>query len=124
MKKGDFYIGNLREDGLKGNHRGWVVGTFMEEVPRKTKHVELMYWEFPVGKTSHPTKTSETLEITMVFKGKVLGEVAGEKISLEAGQYIVISPKVINNLVKEVVEKTQAVTIKAPSDPKAKKVIA
>jgi quercetin dioxygenase-like cupin family protein len=118
-----FYLGNFRSDALNGQHHGWVVGAFMEDGPRQTDAVEIKYWEFPVGEAMHDKKISSTFETTFILEGKVSGEVNGQPIRLTKGDYVVIQPGVSNNVVKEVVEPARGLTIKAPSDPRAKKVL-
>jgi len=44
-----YYTGKFREDGLNGPNRGWIVGTFMQDGPRKTDQVEIKYWEYKAG---------------------------------------------------------------------------
>ena len=118
-----FYKGSYRDDGLNEPNYGWIVGKFKDEAPRKNNDVEIKYWEFEVGLTEHPTKESSIIECTFILSGKVKGIVAGKVIILNAGDYIVIEPGVSNNLVTEILEKATGLTIKAPSDPTAKKVL-
>lgn len=95
----------------------------MENYPRKNSEVEIKYWERKPGRTTHPKKTSSTLEITLILEGKIRGQVDNKPITLEAGQYITIKPNIVNNLSEVVVKECKAITVKAPSDPSAKKVI-
>ena len=69
------------------------------------------------------TKESAIIECTFILSGKVKGIVAGEEVILEAGDYIVIEPGVPNNLVIEILEYATGLTVKAPSDPSAKRVL-
>jgi hypothetical protein len=64
------YVGNYPKDSEDEYdlHRGWVIGKFMEESPRKNDHVEVKYWEFEAGDTGHKAKTSGTLECTFISK--------------------------------------------------------
>lgn len=83
-----------------------------------------MYWEFEAGKPSnHPTKVSSIIECTFILKGKVRSFVDGTEAILKAGDYIVIHPGTPNNLQVEILEDTAGITVKAPSDPSAKKII-
>ena len=102
---------------------GWFIGTFIEEGAAKTEDVEIKYWEFPVGKTSHDTKTSAIFECTLILSGKCRGEIEGEEYIFSAGDYIAIQPNTPNNLVIEILEPATGITIKAPSDPSAKQVV-
>lgn len=120
-----YYIGEFRKDALSGPNRGWIVGGFMENMPRKNNEVEVMYWEFGAGEdTKHPLKVSSIIECTFILKGKTKCLIDGIKTILRAGDYIVIQPGTPNNTVAEILEDAAGITIKAPSDPTAKKVIA
>jgi len=118
-----FYTGSYQNDGLNEPNHGWIVGKFKDEAPRKNNEVEINYWEFEVGLTNHPTKESTIIECTFVLSGKVKGIVAGEEVILKAGDYIVIEPGVSNNIVIEILENATGLTVKAPSDPSAKRVL-
>jgi mannose-6-phosphate isomerase-like protein (cupin superfamily) len=119
-----FYIGNYREDALNGPNRGWIVGTFIQDLPRKNDELEIMYWEFKAGEaTNHPLKVSSIIECTLILKGRTRCVIDGQEKILKAGDYIVIKPGVPNNNVFEILEDVSGITIKAPSDPTAKKVI-
>jgi len=118
-----YYIGDYREDGLNEPNRGWIVGKFKETVPRKNDAVEIKYWEFDVGATDHPLKESSIIECTFVLSGKTKGTIAGNEILLKAGDYVVIQPGTPNNLVAEILEPATGLTVKAPSDPSAKKIL-
>lgn len=95
----------------------------MDKLPQKTEHVEIKYWEFPVGQTDHQTKISDIIEVTFIIKGKVSGTINGQNVSLSSGQYCVISPGTENNLSVNVLEDVVGLTIKAPSDPGAKHLV-
>lgn len=119
-----FYVGSYRHDGLNNSHRGWIIGKFMENKPQKTDKVEVKYWEFDKCEdTKHPMKTSETIECTFILTGKTKAIINNETVILVAGDYIVIEPNVPNNVVQNILEDTTGITIKAPSDPSAKKVL-
>jgi len=118
-----FYRGSYKNDGLNEPNHGWIVGKFKDEAPRKNNEVEIKYWEFETGFTDHPTKESAIIECTFILAGKVRGIVASEEVILSAGDYIVIEPGVPNNLVIEILENATGLTVKAPSDPSAKKVL-
>jgi quercetin dioxygenase-like cupin family protein len=118
-----YYVGSYRNDGLRDPHRGWIVGTFKEASPRKNEAVEIKYWEFKTGATDHPLKQSATIECTFILKGKTRAMIADEEIILVAGDYVVIEPGTPNNTVVEILEDAAGLTVKAPSDPSAKKVL-
>lgn len=119
-----YYIGSYREDALNGPNRGWIVGTFMDDLPRKNDEVEIMYWEFKAGEeTKHPLKVSSIFECTLILKGKTKCLIDGKETTLKAGDYIVIKPGTPNNNVAEILEDAAGITIKAPSDPTAKKIV-
>ena len=124
MVKTSYYVGSFKKDANEGNHRGWIVGTFMEELPRKTEALEIRYWDFKVGEdTKHPTKMSGTIECTFILKGKTRAFIGSEEVILKEGDYVVIEPGTPNNLIVEILEDTIGLTIKAPSDPSAKTVL-
>lgn len=119
-----WYDGNVVRDGLLGPNRGWIAGTFMADEPRKNPDVEVKFWAFEAGvPTNHPTKTSGIIEITIVLSGIVCGTVDGVETVLTAGDYVVIAPGVENNTIERVLATATGLTIKAPSDPTAKKVV-
>lgn len=125
MSDTTFYKGSYIKDGVEGPYRGWLVGTFVDNGPRKTDVVEVKYWEYAAGvDTNHPTKTSSTLETTFILKGTVKAIIDNEEMILRAGDYVVIPPGLINNAVVETIEDAAGLTVKAPSDPSAKKIVA
>lgn len=119
----DYYVGSYRNDALNDPNHGWIVGKFKDTLPRKTDEVEIKYWEFEVGPTDHPTKESAIIECTLLLSGKTKALINDEELVLQAGDYVVIKPGIRNNLVLEVLEPATGITIKAPSDPSAKKVL-
>ena len=122
--KTSYYVGNFRDDGLNGPNRGWIVGTFIENAPRKNEEVEIKYWEFQTGEAvGHGTKVSTIIECTFILKGKTKCLIGDDIIELKQGDYIVIQPGTPNNTVAEILEDTAGLTIKAPSDPTAKTII-
>jgi quercetin dioxygenase-like cupin family protein len=120
----NYYLGDFREDGLDGPNRGWIVGTFIESEPRKNEEVEIKYWEFKAGEeVGHGTKVSAIIECTFILKGRTRCLVGDDEIELKQGDYIVIKPGTPNNTVVEIIEDVVGLTIKAPSDPTAKKLV-
>ena len=119
-----YYVGDFQEDGLHGPNRGWIVGTFIDNEPRKNEEVEVKYWEFKAGEeVGHGTKISAIIECTFVLKGRTKCLVGDDEIELKQGDYIVIRPGTPNNAVLEILEDAAGLTIKAPSDPTAKKLV-
>lgn len=118
-----YYIGSYRNDGLNEPNRGWIVGKFKDSKPRKNDDVEIKYWEFKTGPTDHPMKESSIIECTFILYGKTKALIDGNEVFLKAGDYVVIEPGTPNNLVAEILEDAAGLTIKAPSDPTAKKVL-
>ena len=122
--RGEYYVGSFREDGLNGPNRGWIVGTFMKDLPRKNEQVEVKYWEYKAGENvGHGIKISSIIECVFILKGKTRCTIGDDEITLNAGDYVVIKPGVLSNVVVEIIEDTSALTVKAPSDPTAKKII-
>jgi hypothetical protein len=72
-----YYVGSYRDDGINGPNRGWIVGTFMDEPPRKNGAVEIKYWEFPAGPTDHALKESSIIEVVFILQGKTRAAVGG-----------------------------------------------
>jgi len=120
----NYYIGDLKYDAKNGGHRGWVVGEFMEEdTVRKNEAVEILYFEFPPGKIEHPTKVSSIIEVTILLDGDMGGMIDDREIHLKKGEYVVISPGTVNNTARYTETGVKGLTIKAPSDTTAKKII-
>jgi quercetin dioxygenase-like cupin family protein len=120
----NYYIGSYREDAVNGPNRGWIMGTFMADGPRKNSDVEIRYWEFPKGEpTNHPMKVSSIIECTIILKGETKAIIDGKEVILRQGDYVVITPGTPNNNNSEILEDCAGITIKAPSDPTAKKII-
>jgi uncharacterized cupin superfamily protein len=95
----------------------------MESGPRRTGDVEIKYWEYPVGPTGHRAKISKTTEVTFILEGETVAEIDGERLVLRVGDYVVIQPDTPNNTVVEILSNAAGLTVKAPSDPSAKKII-
>lgn len=95
----------------------------METGPRRTNDLEIKYWEYPKGPTDHDCKVSTSIEATFILKGATKAEVDGEEIILNSGDYVIIQPGTPNNTVVEALDNVAGLTVKAPSDPDAKKVI-
>ena len=106
--KGNFKI-RSKEKG------GWFVGWFMDCCER-SEDIEIKYWEFEPGIPKHDRKyQKQCTEITLILKGKIEGIVEGERIKLEAGDYVMIPPRVKNGFPDNVFEYAEGITIKFPS---------
>lgn len=116
-----YKIGNFSEDA--GAHRGWFIGTFMEDPAVKTDAVEVKYWHYNKGPVAHDTKISSTYECTLIIAGSCKGVINGTPVELHAGEYYAVQSGISNNIPIEALEPVTGITIKAPSDPSAKKVI-
>ena len=121
-----FYHGNYVEEAEieskdPRKDKWWFVGHFMPEGYRKTKAMGLKYWKFNKGEeASHKPKSGEPLstECDLILSGRVRGLIAGEEITLSAGDYVIIPPNTPSNLIQEVLEEPViGLTIKAPNEP-------
>jgi quercetin dioxygenase-like cupin family protein len=118
-----FYIGSVDADGVDGPTKGWLVGSFIDDSTRHSDAVEIKYWKFPAGETTHDTKVSNVLEVTFVLTGEVSGEIDDQPVKLTAGEYMVIPAGVKNNVPMNVQAAASGITIKAPSDTSQKTVV-
>lgn len=113
----------------------WPFGNFVV-IPKKgelaqTDIFELKIWRVKRGEESkHSPKVQfEAREYTFILQGETKGKVIkpakksneaalSKEIILKEGDYIIIEPHVINNLVQRVITKeVRGLTIKIPSDP-------
>jgi len=120
-----FYQGNLktdREESLKKpKGHEWLIGDFekFNKTIRKTKLLELKYWEIKKGEEEkHKAKVQKSVgEITILLEGTTKGFIGEKDVTLKDGDYVYIPPGVANNLVVEIIpERIKGLTIKAPSD--------
>jgi quercetin dioxygenase-like cupin family protein len=116
-----FYHGEMQRDSR--DYRGWLVGSFVVEGLRRIGEVEVKYWEFERGLTGHPRKISSIVEFTALLDGIVRGEIDDEEILIRGGEYVIIPPNVPNNMTIEALESSRGLTVKAPSDPLAKRIV-
>lgn len=116
MKK--HYISSLEKDYSGENE--WLIGHFFKD-SRRTDKIELKYWKFDVKtKKKHaPKLQKQSAEITILLKGKIRGYIENSKITLSATEkdkdYVFIPAGLVSNLVEEVLEDAEGITIKAPS---------
>lgn len=111
-----FYIGKYKEDGKKTN--GWFLGHSIKDEIRKTDKIEFKYWGFKKGKNKEiKVLTHELPEYSIILKGKIDGEIDGQKIELEAGDYIIVMAGVPHKYPINIYEDVEAFTFKAPSIP-------
>ncbi len=118
-----YYVGSYRDDAISEPNHGWLVGKFKDALPRRNSDVEIKYWEYEIGPNDHPLKVSAIVECTFILTGKTRAIIDDQEMILNAGDYIVIHPGTKNNTVLEILEPTSGLTIKAPSDPTAKKIL-
>lgn len=123
-----FVVGRLADDAEGLGRGGWILGSFFdataEDGDRHTNEMEVKYWKYEVGdEKTHSEKVSATLEWSFILSGSVTARLDGKDTLLHAGDYVIIHPEVPNNLVQEVHQAVTAITVKAPSDPGAKRVI-
>jgi mannose-6-phosphate isomerase-like protein (cupin superfamily) len=121
-----YVTGSLREDAERLGHRGWVAGVFFAddaaEAARATEALEVKYWSYERGGgQSHPAKVGATIEWSLILSGRVVARLGDEHVELGAGDYALIHPGTPNDMVAEVLEDVTAITVKAPSDPSAKR---
>jgi quercetin dioxygenase-like cupin family protein len=116
-----FYHGDMARDARE--YRGWLLGSFATDQMRRVGEMEVKYWGFAPGVTEHERKTSDTLEVTMLLGGAIRGEIDGQEFLFQEGQYVIIPPGVPNNTVIEALTPAWGITIKAPSDPEAKRIV-
>ncbi|SLI19893.1 Cupin domain [Mycobacteroides abscessus subsp. abscessus] len=117
--------GALAGDAIEVGRRGWVIGAFFESSDvRFCGDLEVKYGEFTQGADPrHPAKVSSTTEFTFILSGAVRAVVGSDELILSEGDYVLIHPGTPNNTVLEVLEDAQIMTVKAPSDPMAKREI-
>ncbi|MBN7324366.1 cupin domain-containing protein [Mycobacteroides abscessus subsp. massiliense] len=117
--------GSLAGDAIEVGRRGWVIGAFFDSSDvRLCRDLEVKYGEFVQGTDPrHPAKVSSTTEFTFVLSGAVRAVVGSDELILSQGDYVLIHPGTPNNTVLEVLEDAQILTVKAPSDPMAKREI-
>ena len=85
--------------------------------PEQNDNFEMKYWAFTKNDSPpHKPKTQkQSTEYTLILKGKVEGNIAGERIILETGEYVVIQPGTESNLIEKIIDNTVGITIKSPS---------
>ena len=119
MENGKVYFGNFKEESKR--HGGWFIGHFLDETSCKRNDIEIKYWEFPHGIANHEKKFQKSAsEITLILRGKIEGIIDGERVKLQAGEYVFIPPGVKNGFPDIVLEYVEGITIKFPSIPNDK----
>lgn len=118
-------VGSLAGDSDGLGRRGWIVGAFFDEHDvRHCLDLEVKYGQFRRGEDpNHPAKVSSTTEFTLILSGAVRAQVGGREVILSQGDYVLIHPEIPNNVVLEVLQDATVLTVKAPSDPTAKRVL-
>lgn len=117
--------GSFAGDAMEVGRRGWVIGAFFDVADvRFCRDLEVKYAEFAEGADpGHPAKVSSTTEFTVILSGAVRAVVGSDELILSQGDYVLIHPGTPNNTLLEILEDTQILTVKAPSDPMAKREI-
>ena len=116
-------LGKEFEESLKlEKGKGWIIGNFSRFKigdPRRTNALEVKYWKIKEGeKIDHPPKMQKSAtEVTIILKGEMTGTIDGDKVTVSEGEYVVINPKTVSNMVEKYQPGTEVLTIKAPSDP-------
>jgi mannose-6-phosphate isomerase-like protein (cupin superfamily) len=123
-----YVVGQISADAAELGRGGWIVGSFFEpqstEGARHCADLEVKYWHYSRGGgKTHGTKSSSTTEWSFILQGKTRAVIGNEVLELNAGSYVLIHPNTPNNLVSDVLEDVIAITVKAPSDPQAKRLL-
>lgn len=123
-----FVVGSIVDDAASVGRGGWLLGSFFDaegsDAARYAAELKVKYWEYQPGQEgSHSPKVSATLEWSFVISGSTTALLGGDEVTLHAGDYVVIHPGTSNNLVHRVREPIRAITVKAPSDPSAKRIV-
>jgi len=118
-------VGSLAADADTLGRRGWIVGAFFDKHDmRHCRDLEVKYGQFRQGEDpNHPAKVSSTTEFTMILSGSVRARIGVREVILSQGDYVLIHPEIPNNVVLEVLQDATVLTVKAPSDPGAKRVL-
>ncbi len=112
-----FCIGKYKEDAKEG--KGWFLGSFMKDEIRKTDKIQFKYWKLKKGKNpENKALTHTSPEYTIILKGKLDGEIDGQKIELETGDYIVIRAGVPHHYPINIYEDVEAFTLRVPNNEK------
>jgi quercetin dioxygenase-like cupin family protein len=110
----NFYIGKYKEDSKKKD--GWFLGYSMESGLRKTDKVQFKYWKLKKGENKeNKSLTHKLAEYSIILKGKIDGEIDGQRIELEAGDYIIVGPGIPHKYPINVYKDVEAFTFRAPS---------
>ncbi|SLH42011.1 cupin domain-containing protein [Mycobacteroides abscessus] len=121
-----YIAAQLSDEAKRLGRRGWVIGAFFDrDDPNYCTDLEVKFGQYRAGENpKHPAKISQTTEWTMILAGAVRAWVDGDQVTLHAGDYILIRPGIPNNTLVEVLEDVTVLTVKAPSDPSAKTILA
>ncbi len=111
------FIKNSPPDSTDAAYLFGNLNHLKEGDPEQTDNFEIKYWAFTNSdEPSHKPKTQrESKEYNFIITGKVEGNIGGEPITLETGDYVIIPPGVESNLIEKVVEDVVGITIKSPS---------
>ena len=114
------FIRFIKEKNGEEKDEKWLFGNlfqFNEGDFEKTDLFEMKYWTFKTtDNPDHELKVQRNAtEYTFIITGEIIGKVEAEKVNLKAGDYIIIKPGTVNNLVEKVIKDVIGITIKTPS---------
>jgi quercetin dioxygenase-like cupin family protein len=115
MTARDWYVGNAAYDGEQ--HRGWIVGHFMDGDVRRTEGVEIKWGVHPGGEERADWQGDESrTTVLLLVKGRFGVELSVGSFVLEReGDYAVWGPGIGHSWRAE--EDSVVVTVRWPSAP-------
>lgn len=113
-----YRIGNAYQDGSE--HRGWLVGHFMDGIPAQTEDVEIKWFTHPAGQQRPEWVRGETATtLCLLISGRFqlsLSNGSEESVVLaEQGDYALWGPGVDHLWTAE--EESVVLTVRWPSQP-------
>lgn len=113
-----YHVGNAYQDGSQ--HRGWLVGHFMEGVPAQTEDVEIKWYTHPAGQqrpewVRGETATTLCLLITGRFRLSLSNGSEETVVLAKQGDYALWGPGVDHLWTAE--EESVVLTVRWPSQP-------
>lgn len=100
--------------------KGWIYGAFMPKGLQNDDRAEIKITNWPKGSNNsyHSQKTATKIDI--VFQGKAIWEIDGEKVELGIGDYVIVPPKTPTRIKDVLTDDFLVQTIKFPSIPNDK----
>ena len=114
----NYYIGSV--DAPAGKN-GWLIGAFLEKNhPCFSEAVEVAWKKLgPDSRDPKHIHEHPVLEISVVIKGSLVEVIDGQRLTLGAGNYVIVRPSAsVEVLGAE--EETIVLVIKVPSEPENK----